>query len=365
MSLAENELHDPSLPSEAPLLTTSFEEQSQCGRGSYPNSSGATSAIPRFVTLGRGKFDTGGISPLTDNVPPPYLADESYDQYNFHPNCRATSSYVYDATPRSNPVGDGLLSPLLHKGHGLVLSAKQSPLAAPNWTNYVLSRPLFVSHCSAQPALPNTGGSPESLKGPTNPSSPSIAFRRGKAMVNSDEEDLLSSSYSGWETDEEWSSDDDSCNIFSARGRKDNCEQEQDLKAAALAFFKQALVDYLMCEFWVIFDRQWTSKITNCTDSGDNESRSVSTSGRLGNPLSNSTPSGNGLKRSRGKGDEYLSDDDGETPKRPTSSSKFQRVHDGGRKLACPFRKHNPSKYNFQDFPQCASSGWDRVHRVK
>lgn len=53
----------------------------------------------------------------------------------------------------------------------------------------------------------------------------------------------------------------------------------------------------------------------------------------------------------------------------PTRSSRSnsgnRQSSDGGLKLACPFRKQDPLKYNLHDYPICALSSWSTIARVK
>ena len=122
------------------------------------------------------------------------------------------------------------------------------------------------------------------------------------------------------------------------------------------------IVDKLMQEVGVIFDRTWTADLRACGESG--HSSSSSSSSRM-------KPSSSGRaaihKRQREDGDDgYTSgDDNGKAPKR---SNPVQTPPDGMAEqpaLSCPFRKHNSGKYRFPEFKTCALSSWESVGRVK
>jgi Zinc finger, C2H2 type len=47
------------------------------------------------------------------------------------------------------------------------------------------------------------------------------------------------------------------------------------------------------------------------------------------------------------------------------STSQTEETDHAERKFACPYRKHNPGKYNINNHRTCAASGWDSIPRVK
>lgn len=128
-----------------------------------------------------------------------------------------------------------------------------------------------------------------------------------------------------------------------------------------LSPMKQALVDRIMDEFWVIFNHDWASN----TRSFKGESSDSPSSQRTGSSSDASVSQGGYQKRPRQNDDDSNRDDEGENPpKKPRLFSKagdqFELI-----RFACPFRKHNPRKYSTNRYSSCAISHWPTVARVK
>jgi hypothetical protein len=102
---------------------------------------------------------------------------------------------------------------------------------------------------------------------------------------------------------------------------------------------------------------------------GTTESSSSSSSSSTSPRLTQSLPSGSKARKrpsggqdQKGDQDDPDGDDDRENPDSGIASgSKKQRM--SGEKLACPFFKHNPSKY--RNMRGCVGPGWGTTHRLK
>lgn len=132
----------------------------------------------------------------------------------------------------------------------------------------------------------------------------------------------------------------------------------KQVSAVILEKAKRTLINQLMQEVWVRFDKDWTAKFTACAGS---ETTLIPPSRQT------ASTSAQGIvpKRQRKEDDDdnSSSDDHGRAPKR---SIPQQTPPDGeGLALSCPFRKHDPRKYRFPEYRTCALSFWKNVGRVK
>lgn len=80
---------------------------------------------------------------------------------------------------------------------------------------------------------------------------------------------------------------------------------------------------------------------------------------------SNATSAGDNRKRRRDGDDNSADESDGEGPDRRRKKSLRPQDAKDHIKLACPYRKHNPRKYNLTDWSSCAVSGYTSIARVK
>jgi hypothetical protein len=134
----------------------------------------------------------------------------------------------------------------------------------------------------------------------------------------------------------------------------------------ALGILKRALVERTMAKFWAIYDRTWTAKVSNYAGNANNScSNSVSTLNSTTTSSGNQSSSRISRKRSRGSEDGCTSDADENNSQSSRSNSRNRQSPKHGLKLACPFRKHDPLKYNLHDYPICALSSWNTIARVK
>ena len=126
---------------------------------------------------------------------------------------------------------------------------------------------------------------------------------------------------------------------------------------------RQALVDKLMQEVWVIFDKTWTANYTTFAGSAPPSS---TPSGEPSGERASTSDGKSVHKRQRQEDDEKHSGGGNDrTPKRLPPSHKHPGGDEERLELSCPFRKHDPSKYRCPMYRICARNSWNTVGRVK
>jgi len=131
--------------------------------------------------------------------------------------------------------------------------------------------------------------------------------------------------------------------------------------ASLLDLARELLVDRAMEEFWVMFNEGLPSDVTQHAGyaSGDSSSpgfQSTSSNEEVSKPAS-------GKRQRDADGDSG----DRENDKKPRQGGKrySSKESEDGVKFACPFRKHNPRKYNLYSRRLCTLSHWRTIARVK
>jgi hypothetical protein len=125
------------------------------------------------------------------------------------------------------------------------------------------------------------------------------------------------------------------------------------------------MVDLVMEEFWAIWNQEWDLPILEHVNNSaslreyTNQVRSVDNG--TNSPTFSSTVT---RKRARNE-DEYPNEDDDDKVRRPSGPPASKIPLPSGKKLACPFRKHDPVMYSLSAHIVCAASGWELVHRLK
>lgn len=124
---------------------------------------------------------------------------------------------------------------------------------------------------------------------------------------------------------------------------------------------KVELVNRLMNDFWVIFNQDWATGIRQCSSGSNSGSNFVSVASL--SPSFNE----NGSKHSRERMDSQppVEDKDSRASKRPRTMISPSRNMNEKPKFACPYRKHNPRKYNVRNWSPCALTPHKTVARVK
>jgi hypothetical protein len=133
---------------------------------------------------------------------------------------------------------------------------------------------------------------------------------------------------------------------------------------------KQAIVNRIMDEFYVIFNQEWTASLKNATGlsataSSPFESRSS------GSSVKRDSSSGQSQKRRRGDDGSSPHDDDENNPKRPKPSSPPSDTPSSCFQFACPYYKHDPEKYGLNHessnpaYRSCALKKFASIARMK
>ncbi|KAH7319209.1 hypothetical protein BKA65DRAFT_569498 [Rhexocercosporidium sp. MPI-PUGE-AT-0058] len=127
---------------------------------------------------------------------------------------------------------------------------------------------------------------------------------------------------------------------------------------------RQALVEEIMEEFWQIWDSNWSQGVTQCAG------QSPSSAGEYGPPpavVYSSAETSRQQKRQRQGSNEDDDNDEteGDLPRRPTKRTLPSGKIIRRKKFACPFRKHNPEKYNINNYRTCALTPLDDISRLK
>jgi hypothetical protein len=123
---------------------------------------------------------------------------------------------------------------------------------------------------------------------------------------------------------------------------------------------RQAMVERVMEEFWVIFNQRGPS------DGLNQESRSSTIINQTQHATNSRT-----LQRKRkrqGKEDDYEDSDSGsdERHQPPDKSTPLANGLNTSRsRFACPFRKRDPHRYSIYSHRACALSHWPSIARVK
>ena len=126
---------------------------------------------------------------------------------------------------------------------------------------------------------------------------------------------------------------------------------------------RQRLVDRVMQEFWLIFDREWSNGFKECAGA----SPYSGSSGSAKNQTDSAASSSHGpQKRLRDDGDGDPPDkckDNNRGP--PQMRHGLTSTSGSDLRYACPFRKHDSQQYSIYSHRVCALSHWETIARVK
>ncbi|KAE9374964.1 hypothetical protein N431DRAFT_406034 [Stipitochalara longipes BDJ] len=125
---------------------------------------------------------------------------------------------------------------------------------------------------------------------------------------------------------------------------------------------RQALVERIMDEFYLIFNQNWAARITKCPGgcsptSGDGKD--------CGIPLDKVSLPTSQQKRQRSYDEDSADENDNKKPRRQRVGLRLPSELNNPARFACPFRKHDPQKYSMYGHRVCALTGWDTIARVK
>jgi len=140
-----------------------------------------------------------------------------------------------------------------------------------------------------------------------------------------------------------------------------NLGDRGDLKSF-LDRVQAGVVDCLMKDFWGMANQIIKSSVKTHGSPTDSSGRSSETHGSLQQQLQGFTPG----KRSREEENDEPSEQDGDRgSKKPKSVFTPLDISEERPQFACPYRKHDPRKYNVNEWAACALTPREGVARVK
>ncbi|KAF8854835.1 hypothetical protein BDZ45DRAFT_596462, partial [Acephala macrosclerotiorum] len=120
-----------------------------------------------------------------------------------------------------------------------------------------------------------------------------------------------------------------------------------------------------MRDFWTIFSQEWSKSIRKCaeTPSAPPSASTSQTSPSRSRLLQNT----NTAQKRHKDNSEDSPEDGNEDPKRHRRSNTPPTELEDSLKFACPYRKHNPRKYNHfaREWRSCALTSFSSVARIK
>jgi hypothetical protein len=177
-------------------------------------------------------------------------------------------------------------------------------------------------------------------------------------------EDMDTHSETEEEETTEYDSNEDIPSDVSACGELSDASEEIALDHDALEPMRQALVDRVMDEFWVIFNQNWNSGYREHARGAQNSTSPSNAS--LVTSAATTPQSTKPTQRKRQRDDDMGSDDeDGDMSRKPKRSSGPSDESGDRKRFACPFRKHDSRRYSTYSYRVCALSHWETIARVK
>jgi hypothetical protein len=176
------------------------------------------------------------------------------------------------------------------------------------------------------------------------------------------------------ENKDEDSTDDETvcCEEDNADSPGSSSDMNNDLSSA-----KKVFIHEIMRCFWNPFNEEWNGRDTIAVDdcstiitlsptSNSASKESPQAKSSISTPTSQrqSQNSSSNIKRRRLDDEHDRQNDDEQDPKRP-KWEQGSPSEDKSLKLACPFRKHNPRKYNMYHHKTCALSSFESIARLK
>ncbi|KAH8669642.1 hypothetical protein BGZ60DRAFT_528116 [Tricladium varicosporioides] len=143
-----------------------------------------------------------------------------------------------------------------------------------------------------------------------------------------------------------------------------NLGNEPPLFQTDLSPIKSRLIDRLMLDFWAIFDRSWPQGIQQHGSSIQSTSSGTTSESGASHDFSSVRYGKHG--RSVEENDE--SDDHQERRRKRAPEDRLPHVRRDDsliKQFACPFRKHDPRKYNLQERPRCVLKPHKTIARLK
>jgi hypothetical protein len=216
------------------------------------------------------------------------------------------------------------------------------------------------------PAGSRLGGNQIATNPQTKDSCPNYVELRPEASTHE-----IDSPEGGFFSDSE-SENDEGC--LPSRYTPDSAQEElrtsRDLELATSSVSKLTIArpDFRKQDFTTtpFFDSTWTANVTDHAGDRRSASNSTSTPNSTNPSVRTSLSSNPSRKRGRNSGGSFSGGDrDDDPPERSTGKLPKQNDPRSSIKLACPFRKHNPQKYNPNDHHVCALTPCPSISRVK
>jgi hypothetical protein len=179
-------------------------------------------------------------------------------------------------------------------------------------------------------------------------------------MTEEEEEAKTESGWNSQDSDSESEESDYLSKSSSYRSSVGENETFDSIMISTLNPIQQAMVGRIMDHFWLKF-QEWTSNNYKCASGTTPSAYTGSSSDKI--PGTTSTQ----LTSKRNSDDEPTEGggDKSRAPKRPRNSTKARRERNKALDFACHFKKHNPRKYNIDEFRSCCLGHWGTVGRVK
>lgn len=188
-----------------------------------------------------------------------------------------------------------------------------------------------------------------------SPSDFKSQYQSQSSLATHESQSTTSNSSNGFETDSEDEVESEGSSNYEVYGLLDilgtfldehysrDIKQSNALVKPVLTPMKQAMVERVMAEFWIIFNQEWPSIGRKCATASSTPQPSASQY----NWSSEKTVMNRHGKRDRENTDNQNSDDDDRKdprrPKKMKSQPEDRPDHVGN--FACPYRKYNPQEY--------------------
>lgn len=136
-----------------------------------------------------------------------------------------------------------------------------------------------------------------------------------------------------------------------------------------LSHSKQASVNRIMDEFYVVFNQEWTVSLKRATGSPATGSSPLES--RPSESSVRRSSSGQSRKRRLRDDEGSPHDDDENNPKKPKPISKPSDTPSAGFHFACPYYKHDPERYGLNHessnpaYRSCAVKKFASIARMK
>jgi hypothetical protein len=136
---------------------------------------------------------------------------------------------------------------------------------------------------------------------------------------------------------------------------------------------KQRLIVEILGAFWDIYNKDFSSIVLKCIVLMARDATTGTNSGPVGSSRSASSASAfstsSTLPSSSAKRklfeDDFPADDSGQGPTQPNGGITLMPKEKPSFRYACPFRKHNPRKYNMYHHQRCALGSFGSIARIK